>query len=90
MWSFRVVGAVNGERGEVRREKVETNKFFYGPVRVRPEKGVELAVGERDGRFDGGKERRERSGRAVGTGLTGNWDLGESKSGEGREVQRYL
>ena len=29
------------------REKVETNKFFYGPVRVRATKGVELAVGER-------------------------------------------
>ena len=85
MWSFQVVGAVNGERREVRREKVETNKILLwtssGPGQSRV---WNLPLGkEMAGLMDGGKERRERSGRAVGTGL--DWGLGESKSGEGRE-----
>lgn len=58
MRSFQVAGAVNEERGEVRREKVEINRFFYGPVGSGPEKVWNLPLekemaGLMEGRSDG-------------------------------------
>lgn len=63
MWSLQVAGVVNEERGGVRREKVETNKFFYGPVGSGPEKVWNLPLekemaGLMEGRRDGDGQAR--------------------------------